>query len=308
MFNKILIIRGCKGKMNKKRLSIVIIILVGVAGILGYFGYQNLNANNPNGKIGVVVTIGPEVEWVNAIGGDKVNVTLMVPPSADPHTYEPLPGQLKQISNAKMYAAIGSPIEFETNYMDKIKSANPNMLIVNSSQGITLMPNTAENQSDEMDPHDWNDPKDAEIMVNNIYNGLVKVDPADQAYFAKNRDNYEAKLEQLDANTTQTLKDKNGTHILIFHPAFGYYAKDYNLNQTAVMINDEEPSPQRIALLTNIAQANNITVMFTEPQYDPKYMQSIASQIPGSKVLTVNDLDPNYLDNMKNTANAFAQA
>ncbi len=282
-------------------------ILVIAAGVIGYFGFQNLNANNSNGKIGVVVSIGPEVQWVNAVGGDKVNVTLMVPPDDDPHTYEPLPGQLKQVSNAKMYAEIGSPLEFETNYMGKIEAANPNLLIVNCSQGITLMPNTAENESDTMDPHDWVDPKDAEVMVNNIYLGLVKVDPSDQAYFEKNRDNYEAQLETLDNYTAQTLKDKKGTDILIFHPAFGYYAKDYNLTQIAVMINDEEPSPQRIALLLNTAKADNITVMYNEPQYDPSYMQSIASQVNG-KVLTVNDLDENYLQNMRNVANAFAQA
>ncbi|MGO9387517.1 MAG: metal ABC transporter solute-binding protein, Zn/Mn family, partial [Methanobacterium sp.] len=134
--------------MNKKKLSIVIVILVIAAGVLGYFGYQNLDANNSNGKIDVAVSIGPEEQWVNAVGGDKVNVTLMVPPSADPHTYEPLPGQLKQISNAKMYAEIGSPLEFETNYMNKIEAANPNMLIVNCSEGVTLIPNTAENESD----------------------------------------------------------------------------------------------------------------------------------------------------------------
>lgn len=281
--------------------------MVIAAGVIGYFGFQNLNANNSNGKIGVVVSIGPEVQWVNAVGGDKVNVTLMVPPDDDPHTYEPLPGQLKQVSNAKMYAEIGSPLEFETNYMGKIEAANPNLLIVNCSQGITLMPNTAENESDTMDPHDWVDPKDAEVMVNNIYLGLVKVDPSDQAYFEKNRDNYEAQLETLDNYTAQTLKDKKGTDILIFHPAFGYYAKDYNLTQIAVMINDEEPSPQRIALLLNTAKADNITVMYNEPQYDPSYMQSIASQVNG-KVLTVNDLDENYLQNMRNVANAFAQA
>ncbi len=293
--------------MNKKRLSIVIVILVIGAGVLGYFGYQNLDVNNSNGKMDVAVSIGPEVQWVDAVGGDKVNVTLMVPPSADPHTYEPLPGQLKQISNAKIYFEIGSPLEFETNYMNKIEAANPNMVIVNCSEGVTLIPNTAENESETMDPHDWNDPKNAEIMVNNIYLGLVKEDPADQAYFEKNRNNYEAQLEALDNYTTQTLKDKNGTKILIFHPAFGYYAKDYNLTQVAVMINDEEPSPQRIALLLNIAKEDNITVMYNEPQYDPSYMQSIASQVNG-KVITVNDLDPNYLQNMKNTADAFAQA
>jgi len=293
--------------MNKKRLSIVIVILVIAAGVLGYLTIQKSGTYNTNGKIGVAVSIGPEVEWVNAVGGDKVNVALMVPSSADPHTYELLPGQLTQVSNAKMYAMIGTPLEFETNYMDKIKNTNPNMVVVNCSQGITLIPNTAENQSDTLDPHDWVDPKNAKIMVNNIYQGLVKVDPADQAYFANNRDQYLAKLDELDKNTTQTLKNKQGTNILIFHPAFAYYAKDYNLNQTAVMINAEEPSPQRIAMLVNIAKDNNIKVMYSQPQYDQKYMQSIASQVNG-QVLMVDDLNENYLENMKNVANAFSQA
>ena len=293
--------------MDKRRLFIVVVILLIVIGVLSYVAINNSSSTNLNGKIGVGVSIGPEVEWVNAIGGDKVHVTLMVPEGSDPHTYEPLPNQLTQVSNAKMYVEIGSPLEFETNYMDKIKSANPNMLIVNASEGIQLMPNAAENQSDEMDPHDWVDPKNAMIMVNNIYNGLVQVDPKDKDYFQKNRDIYMAQLKQLDENTTKILKDKNGTDILVYHPAFGYYAKDYNLTQVGAMLNDEEPSPQRIATMVNIAKQKNITVLYNEPQYDPKFMQSIASQV-GGQVLTVNDLDEHYIQNMINVANAFAKA
>ncbi len=293
--------------MDKRRLFIVVVILIVVAGVLSYVAINNSSNSNLNGKIGVGVSIGPEVEWVNAVGGDKVHVTLMVPEGSDPHTYEPLPNQLTQVSNAKMYVEIGSPLEFETNYMDKIKSANPNMLIVNASEGIQLIPNAAENESTTMDPHDWVDPKNAMIMVNNIYNGLVQVDPADKDYFQKNRDIYMAQLKQLDENTTKILKDKNGTDILVYHPAFGYYAKDYNLTQVGAMLNDEEPSPQRIAMMVNIAKQNNITVLYNEPQYDPKFMQSIASQV-GGQVLTVNDLDEHYIQNMINVANAFAKA
>jgi len=292
--------------MNKKSLSIVIVILVITAGALGYLAIQKNKTNNSNGKIGIVVSIGPEVQWVEAVGGDKVKVTLMVPSNADPHTYEPLPSQLIEVSNAKMYAEIGSSLEFENNYMDKIKSANPNMLVVNCSQGIMLIPNTAENESNTMDPHDWVSPKNAKVMVNNIYQGLVKVDPTDKNYFQKNRDQYTAKLDELDKNTTQILKPKQGFNILIFHPSFGYYAKDYNLTQVAVMINDEEPSPQRIAMIINIAKADDIKIMYSQPQYDPKYMQSIASEV-GGQVLMVNDLDENYLENMKNISYSFAQ-
>ena len=153
----------------------------------------------------------------------------------------------------------------------------------------------------------WTDPKNAMIMVNNIYDGLVQVDPKDKDYFQKNRDQYIQQLQTLDKNTTKLLKDKQNTDILVYHPAFGYYAKDYNLTQVGAMLNDEEPSPQRIANMVDIAQKNNITVLFNEPQYDPKFMQSIASQV-GGQVLTVNDLDEHYIQNMMNIARAFSKA
>ena len=140
--------------MKKRRVLVVIIFLIVTTVVLSYLAINDEGNYNSNGKIGVGVSIGPEVEWVNAVGGDKVSVTLMVPEGLDPHTYEPLPSQLAQVSKAKMYVEIGTPLEFETNYMDKIKSANPNMIIVNASKGVLLIPNSAENESDTMDPHD----------------------------------------------------------------------------------------------------------------------------------------------------------
>jgi len=291
--------------MNIKRVIIVLIILLITTSIIYFINSQKNSEKLNDGKIGVGVSIGPEVEFVKAVGGDKVDVTLMMPPSADPHSYEPLPNQLSQVSNAKMYAEIGTSLEFETNYMDNIKAANPNMLIVNTSKGINLIPNSAEGEANTVDPHVWVDPKNAEIMVNNIYDGLVKVDPGDKEYFTKNRDNYIQQIKELDSNTTKLLKSKNGSYILIYHPSFGYYAKDYNMTQIGAMINDEEPSPQRIAMMIDIAKKYNIKTLYSEPQYNLNFMESIASQA-GARVVTVNDLDENYLENMAKIATTFA--
>lgn len=294
--------------MERRRILIVLLLFTGIliAGLFIYFAASSQETED-NSKINVAVSIGPEVEFVKAVGGNKVNVILMVPSGADPHTYEPLPGQLTRVSNAKMYAEVGTPVEFETNYMAKIKSINPTMLVVNCSKGVPLLSNTAENESDEVDPHIWTDPKNAEIMVENIYHGLVQLDPADKEYFQKNRDQYLQKLNALDKNTAKLLKEKNSSIIIIYHPAFGYYAKTYNLTMVAAMLNDEEPSPQRIAMMVDTARKNNISVVFTEPQYDPKAMQSIASQI-GGRVVFVNDLDENYIQNMENIAKAFSES
>jgi len=293
--------------MKKKRVAIVIIILLISTIVLGYLAQQKNSSKTESGKIGVVVSLGPEVEWVKAVGGSKVDVTLMVPEGSDPHTYEPLPNQLSQVSNAQIYVMMGSSVEFENNYIDKIRESSPNMLVINASEGVNLIPNSAENESETLDPHVWADPKNAKLMVNNVYNGLVAVDPTDKEYFKNNRDSYLQKLDELDKNTTKLLKDKNNTYILVLHPAFGYMAKDYNITEIGAMINDEEPSPQRIAMMIDTAKKYNITTVYSEPQYDPKFMQSIATQI-GGNVVTVNDLDENYLENMENIALAFSKA
>ncbi|MHC1636176.1 MAG: metal ABC transporter solute-binding protein, Zn/Mn family, partial [Candidatus Methanospirareceae archaeon] len=89
-------------------------------------------------KIGVVVTIPPQAEFVEKIGGEKVKITVMVPSGASPHTYEPTPSQLKEVSEAKIYFKVGSGVEFEKAWMDKIIAINPDMLVIDTSQGIEL--------------------------------------------------------------------------------------------------------------------------------------------------------------------------
>lgn len=290
--------------MNKKRLFIAIIIVLSVS-VLIYLASLQQEQSESSDKIGVVVTVPPQAEFVNKVGGDKVEVMLMVPPGADPHTYEPLPKQLKQVSNARIYYEVGSGMEFELVWLDKIQSINPQLVMVNSSQGIQFIPNTAENEPGN-DPHVWVSPKNAQIMVQNIYNSLVQTDPANQDYYAKNRDQYLQELDELDKNITESLKGKENTKILVYHPAWGYFSRDYHLQQIAIESGGKEPTPQEMASLIDLAKKENIRVIFVEPQYSPKNAEVIAQQI-GGQVVVVDDLAQNYLENMKKVAEAFSK-
>ena len=98
--------------IRKERLALVIILIIITALILGYLAGQRTNPLTNSDKIGVVVSIGPEAEFVKAVGGDKVDVTVMVPSTADVHTYEPLPSQLSSVASSQMYVSVGSGIEF----------------------------------------------------------------------------------------------------------------------------------------------------------------------------------------------------
>ena len=290
--------------MNKKRLLIVIIILIFTVAALYYLYSLKTDSNGPKDKIEVIVSLGPQVEFVKAVGGDKVEVTLMVPPGADPHTYEPLPDQLNHVSKAQMYVEVGTPVEFELNYMDKLKNLNPSMLVVNSSRGIDLIPNIAENENSS-DPHVWVSPKNAKIMVENIYQGLVQIDPNNTGYYTTNRDNYIIQLDELDANITKSLKGKENTQIIVYHPAWAYFCKDYNLHQIPIESEGKEPTSQEIAAVIDFARKNNVKVIFIEPQYSPKSAEVIASEING-KVLKIDDLAQNYIENLKNVTETFS--
>lgn len=282
-------------------LTFSILILLVITGIYYFTG------NNPSessyGKIGVVVTVGPQEEFVKRVGGDRVDVTVMVPPGADPHTYEPLPNQMKQVQNAQIYFQVGSGIEFELTWMDKLTSMNPQMKVVNTSQGIELLPNTAENE-EGTDSHVWVSPRNAKIMVENIYQSLIQTDPQNKEYYTKNRDEYLKQLDELDKNITQTLSGKNNTKIMVYHPAWAYFCRDYNLQQISIQSQGKEPSPQGIANLVDQSRKENIKVIFVTPQFSSSNAQVIATEI-GGRVIVVDDLSENYLDNMKKVAEAF---
>lgn len=299
--------------MKKGRVIIISILIICFAAalILIYPASQTHEDIKSPDKISVVVSILPVAEFVEKVGGDKVKVTTMVPAGADAHTYEPLPEQLKEISNAKMYAQVGSGLEFETVWMDKLTEINKNMLVVNSSKGISFIPNEdivapchQHGEESQYDTHVWVSPRNAKIMVENIYQGLIHVDPANKDYYKANKDKYLQELDNLDKNITATLAGVKDRKILVYHPAWGYFCRDYGLTQIAIEKDGKEPTPQGMASVIDQAKRENIKVVFISPQFSRKSAESVASEI-GGQVVMIDYLDKNYIENMKKVAEAF---
>jgi len=293
--------------MEKKRL-ITIIIFTAVVIITAAYLYSSLGnlqsqSLTEKGKIGVIVTVGPQEEFVKNVGGERVKVTVMVPPGADPHTYEPLPTQMKAVSDAQIYAEVGSGIEFELSWMDKIRGLNPQIRVLNCSQGMILLPGTEIGESS--DPHVWVSPKKAKIMVENIYQGLVQTDPRNKEYYTKNKNVYLQQLDQLDRNITQTLAKKRNNKIMVYHPAWGYFCHDYGLTQISIESQGKEPTPKGIASLIDQARKENIKIIFVTPQFSTRNAQVIANEI-GGRVVVVDNLNENYLENMRKVAESFS--
>jgi zinc transport system substrate-binding protein len=258
------------------------------------------------GKTVVAVTILPQAGFVEAIGGDRVEVVVMVPPGASPHTYEVTPDQMTQLSNARMYAKVGSPVEFELAWMDKLIGVNQSMLVVDCSKGIDL---TESQDPDEpgLDPHIWLSVKNAEIMVRNICDGLVQVDAANKAYYEANCAAYLGELTELDNALAADLSGVRNRSFIVFHPAFGYFARDYNLKQIGVEQEGKEPDADYIVRLIEEAKKQNIRVIFVSPQFSTKSAEVIAKEI-GGRVAVIDPLAKDFIDNMRAIESAMKQA
>ncbi|WP_414468902.1 metal ABC transporter solute-binding protein, Zn/Mn family [Methanobacterium sp. ACI-7] len=300
--------------MEKRRVLIVLILTTFfLASALFIYSASKTQLSMNNGdKINVIVSIPPEAEFVEKVGGNKVKVTTMVPTGANPHTYEPLPEQLKEVSTARIYFQIGSGLEFENIWMDKLKDINKNMVIVNCSNGITFIPNQESSEDEhhgesQYDTHVWVSPQNAKIMVENIYQSLVKADPANEGYYRLNKDKYIAELDSSDKSINESLQKGNSRKILVYHPAWGYFCRDYGLTQISIEKDGKEPTPQGIASIIEQAKKENIKVIFVSPQYNSNSARAIASEI-GGQIVTIDDLDKNYLSNLNNVAEAFKNA
>jgi len=251
-------------------------------------------------KIGVVVTILPQAEFVEKVGGNKVDITVMVPPGAEPHTYEPTPSQLVALSEAQIYATVGSGIDFELIWMDKLIEQNKDILVVDCSADISLQEMTAPDEDVEpggMDPHVWMSPVNTKIMVQNICDGLVDVNPDNKAYYEENRDAYLLKLTQLDQDIRDGLSGVTNRKFMVFHPAFGYFAAEYDLTMIPIEEEGKEPTAAGIARVIEQAQEYNIKVIFASPQFNQESAKTIAGEI-GVEVISIDPLARNYITNM----------
>jgi len=240
-------------------------------------------------KINVGTTILPYAGIIENIGKDKINVVVLVPPGAEPHTYEPKPSQLKEISKSVAYFKVGTQIEFENLYLGKILKLNRNMKVYDTSKGIDLIKN---------DPHIWNSLKNIKIISLNILNGLCEIDRKNEKFYKENYDMYMRKIEKLDNEILHDLKDKAGKQFIVFHPAFGYFARDYGFTQIPVQLGESEPGPKDIKNLIKFAREKNIKVVITEPQFNPRTAKVIAKAIDG-KVVSIDPLSKDVIETIK---------
>lgn len=272
----------------------------------------SVRAADEHKPINVVASIPPLESFVKAVGGDRVQVTVMVPQTANEHTYEPTPYQLKMLSDAALYVEVGSGLEFEMVWMDRFKQLNDRMLICDASENIELIGNPEAHDHHgghgvRNDPHIWLSPKNAQAMVRNIQKALIQLDSEHREEYTKNSDAYAAKLEVLDEELKQLLARKaQPRYFVVSHSAWGYFARDYGLTEIAIESEGKEPSAAQILEIIKTAKQQNIKAVFVVPQFSSRSAAMVAKEID-AELKPADPLNVDYLMNLINFAKTYVQ-
>jgi zinc transport system substrate-binding protein len=258
----------------------------------------------------VAVSILPQTYFVKKIGGDFVSITVLVPPGANPATYEPKPTQMVSISTSKVYFAIGVP--FEKAWLPKFSSVNPSMRIVHTDAGIRKIPmRSHHHDADEhekeshdggtLDPHIWLSPPLVKIQAEHILNGLKQSDPIHAAIFETNYQRFSEEIDRLNTDLHQLFSDLGHVRFLVFHPSWGYFAEAYGLEQIPIEFEGKDPKPAALQALIKEATSDGIKVIFVQPQFSTRSAETIANAI-GGEVMIADPLAADWEENLRRQA------
>lgn len=301
--------------------TLVVTSLLLILWVTGGCGVPAGGASNRlgTGKLRVVATTTIIGDLVRSVAGDRAEVTVLLPPDADPHAFEPRPGDLTAITQAQVLFKNGAGLE---GFLEPLlRSAGGQPLIVECAQGLKLR-TMEEGGQQTADPHLWFDVRNAIHYVERIRDGLIQADPAGHDVYTANVARYIAQLNDLDAWIVEQVSQvpPERRKLVTSHDTFGYFAERYGFEVIGALFPasgaEAQPSAQEIASLIRAIQASGVKAIFTENTVNPKFAEQIARDA-GVKVVTRLYTDSlggpdsgaeTYIDMMKFNVRAIVEA
>ncbi len=247
-------------------------------------------------RIKVVASLFPLYDFARNIAGERADVELLLPPGAEPHHFEPSPRDMLKIAKADVFIYTGAFMEPWA--ADIVKGVNnPALVVIDVSRGVSLLSGAVDEDGDHehgsvrVDPHIWLDFGNDKVIIDNIASGLIMKDPGNKDLYLKNAGDYKLKLDAIDDGYTKALTGcANGALIYAGHAAFGYLAKRYGLEFIPAnpgFSSDAEPSPRRLAELSELMRRRNIAAVYCERLSSCRLARTIASET-GAAVMVLN--------------------
>ncbi len=260
-------------------------------------------------KLDVFVSIPPQKWLCEQLGGGHLVIHLLVAQGQEPHAFEPTPRQIQALSGAGVFFTAG--MEFEQEITRRLQAGAPSLQIIDTSKDIEKISiNGAGHDHDHgemLDPHVWLSPPNLKSMAGVMTAALGHKDPENKRVYDANLEKLNARLDTLDQVVMEDLAAFQGASFFVFHPAFGYFAHRYHLQQVAVETGGKSPTPKQLFALIKKAKKDGVKVIFVQPQFDPRSAEKVATAI-GGKVITLDPLAENSVDNIRIMAEKIADA
>ncbi|MDM7925896.1 MAG: zinc ABC transporter substrate-binding protein [bacterium] len=240
--------------------------------------------------------IPPIAGLAERIGGDRVQAETLLRPGDNPHTFEPRPRQAAALGRSDLFLSCGFP--FEERLARNLKGRSSGPVVAGLGAGLRPAPEPDNGVSSrhrdqdhdhgETDPHVWLSPPLLRILSLDLFNALKSLDPASESYFQGRLNRLLAEIDSLDRGIGQSLAPFRGRSFLAAHPSFGRFASAYGLKQMSVESEGKSPSARGLAAIVREARKERVSIVFTEPQFDPSGAKAVAKAIGG----TVAAVDP----------------
>lgn len=243
---------------------------------------------------------------VERLAGEHVDVGVLLPPGASPHTYEPTPRQLTHLDRATLYLRIGVP--FEGPVLAKVRSVMPDLEVVDCRAGIELVPmgdDGHRHAEEHYDPHIWLDADRMEHVAANIAAALSRIVPSHAGEIDKRLGELRRVIEQADARAARMLAPVRGRAMVVVHPAYGYFARRYGLQQLAVEVEGKSPSARQLAVIVDTLRTHAVRTIFVQPQFSKTSAQRVSEAV-GCSIVELDPLAEDYPANLELMAGRVA--
>ena len=275
-------------------------------------------AKEKESKPVVFVPISPYQFIFEKIAGDLIDIKVIVGEGDDPHSYSPTPKQIVDMAKANLLCS--GELGFESNYFVKLGDGKNGPQELNLLENLELLEGQCDHPShktedpnddldhdheDLNDPHVWLSPTTLMVQSDQIAKKLIEILPEDsKSTIDANLENFKKDLNEIHAELSELLKPDSGKKFYVYHSAFAYFAKDYNLEQIAIEIGNKSPTPKQLANIADQAKKEEVKVVFVQPQFDQTSAKALAESING-RVAKIDPLEKDIVANLREIATAI---
>ena len=256
----------------------------------------------------ITVSILPQKYFLEKIVGDRFDVKCMLDKGGNPETYEPSMSYMMNLEKSDAYFLMGN-IGFELSIRSKIKEYNPDIKVCDVSEGIELISGSHHFDADDkegIDPHTWTSVANARVIIKNMLDDVVELDPENKAEYESNYRDFDRELSEFQDSIALRLQPVKGGAFVVWHPSLSYFARDYGLEQISLEYDGKEVPVKYLEKKVAYAVSRKPSVFFFQKGMDTNQAQAVNAQI-GTRLVEINPLGYNWKYEIRKIADALSR-